>query len=293
MVQGSAIISRFPANLQRMLIHIDWEKTEEIRMRLGLPLMAYQNGRQEFVTAAGERTVRPGDGYTVTREDMDNMLSGLCKQSVYAWQEEMKNGFITVEGGHRVGLCGRAVMEDGHISMLKDISGINFRVAHEVIGACDSLLPDICPGGRVQNTLLISPPQGGKTTILRDLARVLSRNHKVTVVDERSELAGMYKGERQFDLGLQTDVLDGVPKAQGMLMAVRSLSPELMITDEIGLAEDVQAVKQVFNAGCRLITSIHGYDMESVKKSHGDLLQLFDLAIVLSKREGGEAGDAG
>ncbi len=283
---ASNILQKFPSNLRQLLSGVDFTKAEEVRLRLGLPLMVYYGGRHAFISPAGRQSPQPDGAYRVTRADVDNMLSILCDKSIYAWQDEIRNGYLTIEGGHRVGLCGRGVMEDGRLTTLKDISGLNLRIAHEVIGAADGLLPEIRQGSTVQNTLLISPPQCGKTTLLRDIARSLSGQFKVTVVDERSELAGMYKGMRQFDLGHQTDVLDGVPKARGMLMAVRSLSPEVIVTDEIGLREDTDAVRQVFNAGCRLVTSIHGFDLESVRRRNGELLSLFDLAVVLSMRTG-------
>lgn len=285
-MEYAALLNKFPPNVQHLLGHVDFAQAEEIRLRLGLPLMVYYCDGHTCLNRYGQPAGDVRSAYIVTREDMDNTLSILCDKSVYAWQDEIRNGFLTIEGGHRVGLCGRAVMEEGKLVTMKDISGLNVRIAHEVVGACEQLLPDILDGGGVRNTLIISPPQCGKTTILRDLARVLSREHKVTVVDERSELAGMYKGVRQFDLGPQTDVLDGMPKARGMLMAVRSLSPEVIITDEIGLEEDIRAVEQVFNAGSRLVTSIHGYDIESIRHSKGTLLELFDLAIVLTRRDG-------
>lgn len=197
-----------------------------------------------------------------------------------------------------MGLAGQVILQGNDIKMMKDFSGICFRVAREVINCAQTLLAQICTGshGTAVNTLIISPPRCGKTTVLRDLARLLSlgsklsRGQNVVIVDERSEIAGCYRGVPQLDVGPRTDVLDSCPKALGMMMAIRSLSPQVIITDEIGSRQDLQAINDCVNAGVAVITSIHAENLEDVKKRPllNELLNsgVFKTLVVLSRRNG-------
>jgi stage III sporulation protein AA len=217
---------------------------------------------------------------------------------MYSFEEELRNGFITVSGGHRVGVCGRAVIENGRVKLLKDIGYMNFRVAKQVLGAADRVLgylirsPDC-----IYNTLIISPPQCGKTTLLRDIIRRLSsggegdlfRGVKNSLVDERSEIAACSMGIPRNDVGIRTDVLDGCPKAEGIIMMIRSMSPEIVATDEIGRKEDADAIIDAVNAGVKVITTIHGsstadflnkQDLNRIKKG------VFERYVILSKKTG-------
>lgn len=196
----------------------------------------------------------------------------MCQNSVYARQEELKNGFVTLPGGHRAGFCGRTVVENGQIRSLTEISSINLRVAHEIIGVADPVVPALLHGRDIYNTLIISPPACGKTTLLRDIARQLggtTYGFRVGIADERGELAAMHRGVPGCDVGIFTDVYDGCPKAQAMQMLLRGMSPQVVITDELGGEADEGAVRALTYAGVRVICSLHGGSREDALARHG------------------------
>ncbi len=275
------------------------EAAEEIRLKTGKPLMLYDNMAGWFVGSQGNLSEDEKNAYIVKQDDIDQSLEIMSNSSVYAVQDELKNGFITIQGGHRVGLTGKVVMNKERVSVIKDISAMNIRISKQIIGAADDVMKHIMRDeNSLWNTLIISPPQCGKTTMLRDIARQLSygikaygfTGKKVGIVDERSEIAGCYKGVPQNDVGPRTDVLDACPKAYGMTMMIRSMSPDVIITDEIGMEQDISALRQVFNAGVKIITSVHGYSREDIlsRPVLRDLLaeKMFEKVIILSKSRG-------
>ena len=215
---------------------------------------------------------------------------------IYAFDEELKNGYITLRGGHRVGMSGKAVLEQGQIRTLKYIKSFNFRISREVIGAADKIIPFIISGQNICHTLILSPPQMGKTTLLRDIARKISNGFpgfkgvKVGIVDERSEIAGCWHGLPQKSVGIKTDILDGCPKAAGIMMMIRSMSPRVIITDEIGRAEDAMAIHEALNAGISIITSAHASDIQDAlaRPILSGLLenQIFERIVVLGNSLG-------
>ncbi len=244
---------------------------QEVRIREGRPLEAVYDGGYCFVGPDGQMLSGASGAYVPTRRDSLLLLDLLTEHSLYAMEEQLKRGYITVRGGHRVGLSGRTVLENGGVKLMKDIAGFNVRLARERIGVSAPLLPllrdELWPG--IRHTLLISPPMGGKTTLLRDLVRAAScgewspgQRLKVGVVDERSEVAACCGGVPSFDLGPRTDVLDGCPKAEGMMMLIRSMSPQLIAVDELGHAEDAEAVLEAQHAGVRVVATAHGSGYE-------------------------------
>lgn len=233
---------------------------EEIRLNCGFDTV--------LISGGSEYQINNGD--LITFETLDEILNKILDYSYYAHEDDLSNGFITIEGGHRVGICGRVTLIDGNVHLIKDISSLNIRRSREIIGVSDKILSSVVDEetGLISNTLIISPPKCGKTTILRDLARALSyAGYRIGICDERSEIAGCFNGKSTYDLGSRADILDGCPKAKGIIMLIRAMSPDVIITDEIGKLEDVAAIKEALSAGVKVITTIHGDSYEDIISS--------------------------
>jgi stage III sporulation protein AA len=212
-----------------------------------------------YITSKGRITDNYKDGYIVSERDIQRGMELITRSSVYAYENEIKNGYVTLAGGHRVGVCGDVVVEANTISAVRNVHFLNYRFAKEITGCADAYIEEIVSGKRINNTLFVAPPMTGKTTILRDVARCLSlMGYRVSVVDERREIAACSGGAPAFDLGANCDVLSGAPKAEGMLLMLRAMSPDVIITDEIGGADDFDAIKEIKKRGVKIITSIHG-----------------------------------
>ena len=265
---------------------------ERIRQLPGSIIECFEEIRlktfEDTVVISEGREISLHDGKLVTPDLIDETLNRLLDYSYYAYEDELSKGYITIEGGHRVGLCGTVTMKDGKVHLIKDVSSLNIRRSRQIIGVSGKIINSVCDEKRriIRNTLIISPPKCGKTTILRDLARNLSgRGYRVGICDERSEIAGCYNGKSSFDLGSRTDILDGCPKSEGILMLIRSMSPDVIITDEIGRKEDVGAIDSALCAGVKTITTIHGSSYEDVENSAvGELIKrhVFETLIFLS-----------
>lgn len=245
----------------------DWLEIEEIRLRAEAPLTLSIMGESCFMTPSGGITNHENDAYRVCAEEVQGAFAAICENSVYAHLGEIRQGFITLKGGHRVGICGKAVTEGGSVQTFREVSSLNFRIAHEIVGVADGVIDTIVCGSQVESTLLISPPQVGKTTLLRDLIRQISnRGFKVGVCDDRGELAAMYGGVPQNDLGAQTDVVDNAPKAEAIGLLLRTMSPKVIASDEIACAADVEALRLAAGTGVAVIATTHGSDPEEVRR---------------------------
>jgi len=267
---------------------IRFDRLQEIRLRTGQPLYLIYAGNEMMPE-------RGGKYYEVTKEDVRESLEYISHYSLYAYENEMKQGFITIEGGHRVGMTGKVIIEQEKVKNMKHISSINIRVSHEITGCADPILPYIAHNKQMYHTLIVSPPRCGKTTLLRDLIRQISdgndyvRGCTVGVVDERSEIGGCYKGVPQNQIGKRTDVLDCCPKAEGMIMLIRSMAPQVIAVDEIGSGEEIHALEYALHCGCKILATVHGSSMEELmQKPLFDQLikeKRFERYVVLSNRE--------
>lgn len=259
-------------------------EAHEIRLRSGCPIVISLPSENLFVTQSGDPAYTYRSGLlTATRENMDESFRMICSSSVHAHQHEIKNGFVTISGGHRAGICGTAVMENDKIMNIREISSINLRIAREIHGAANEVIRGIGMDGAVCGCLIAGPPGCGKTTVLRDLARQLSCGAlgvlRVAVVDERGEIAATYQGLKQNDLGPCCDILDGYPKGEGIMQAIRSLSPDVVICDEIGSVEDAQAIRCSMNSGTAIIASAHAGSFEELM-ARPQITGLFECGAV-------------
>jgi len=280
------ILEYLGGELQKILKNVDknfFEEIEEIRLRVNKPIIIHKNNQEHTVTKNGNVTSDISLGYRVTESDVMRTIENMSNFSLYAFENELKSGYITLPGGHRVGVSGKAILNRGEVKTINNISGMNIRVSHEIYGCSDSVLKYITEPS-LAHTMIISPPACGKTTLLRDIVRQISDGVKgkfegqtVGVIDERSEIAGCYKGIPQNNVGMRTDVLDGCPKAEGMIMLLRSMSPKVLAVDEIGKKEDIYAIDDIMNAGVKIICTVHGKSIE-------DLQQRDILAEVINKK---------
>lgn len=252
-------------------VELDYDRLQEIRLRTQSPLLIRYEGKEYYVNKDGRLTEEQKDSYMISGAEIQETVGYIGNYSLYAYEEELRQGFITVQGGHRVGMAGKIIMEKNDVKTMKYISFINVRLSHQIKGCADRLMPFLTEGSEIKNTLIISSPRCGKTTLLRDVIRQLSNGSTerkgvtVGVVDERSEIAACYMGVPQNDLGIRTDVLDCCPKAKGMLMLIRTMAPQVIAVDEIGGREDMEAIEAVRNCGCKLLATVHGSSIDDIR----------------------------
>ena len=247
------------------------EELQEIRMRAERPIILKLRERDLILQ------------YNITQAEILQIVERLCENSIYAYKNQICEGFITVKGGHRVGLTGSCVIENGKIINVKHISSLNFRIAREVLNCSTRVLREIIDieNKSIYNTILVAPPGRGKTTMLRDVIRRLSNgideinfNGKTCgVVDERGEIAAMYKGIPQNDVGIRTDIIENVEKNQGIHMLIRTMAPEIIACDEIGSKNDVEAIHYALYSGVKGIFTMHGKNIEDIKNNR----QIYEL----------------
>lgn len=290
-----AIYHYFPRAMINLIHQIDPEVLKqviEIRLRANQPTLLVLMQRESMLSATGGLTDIKEKAYICRLDDIQKIVQMISKNSIYALEEELKLGFITIDGGHRVGLAGKAIMENGHLKALKNIGSLNFRIAKDVVSCSNQIIPYLVENEHILNTLLIAPPRAGKTTLLRDMIRSFSngcnyiKGVQVGVVDERSELAAVKDGVPLFNVGMRTDVLDGCPKAEGILMLIRTMAPVVIVTDELGRKQDVFALCEALHAGVSVISSVHGRSVEDVAQRPyvEDLIKqrFFDRYVVLT-----------
>ena len=269
------LINLFSKNVREILnrVTVNFDEIQEIRLRVAAPLMLVYKNEEYYITRTGEFSKERKDAYISTKNELKETMEYMSNYSLYAFEEELKQGFLTIQGGHRIGVAGKTILNEYGIRTMKYISFINIRLSHQVKGCAVPILPYLYKNqNEIYHTLIISPPKCGKTTLLRDLIRLISDGSNehagmnVGVVDERSEIGACFQGVPQNDLGIRTDILDCCPKAKGMMMLIRTMSPRVIAVDEIGSKEDLEAMEYVMNCGCELIATVHGSSIEDLKQ---------------------------
>lgn len=259
-MEGMDFLSAIPERQREYLKRLSLDGLCEVRLRAGMSLALVFTDGIFYLDKRGKLTKDYREGMTVSSGDIRRGMELITRSSVYAFSEDIKNGFITISGGHRVGISGDATVEKGKIAHMRSVQSLNYRYAREVIGSADHVMGRILEGNRIKNTLITSPPMCGKTTMLRDIARQLSLlGKKVSIVDERGEIAALERGMPSFSLGANCDVLSGVNKAEGMILMLRAMSPDVIITDEIGGKEDFDAIAEIKKRGVSVIASLHSF----------------------------------
>ncbi len=261
---------------------LELKNLTEIRVRINKPLMFSFCGDKKYINVKGEITDKKEDEMPIVfKEDIVNIMALMSSSSVYAYKDEIKRGFITLKEGHRAGICGRSVNGGEYI---KDITSINIRIARDIKRVSDKFIKNILNN----SALIIAPPGCGKTTFLRDVARNLSSlNKNVAIADERCEIAPVVSANAVFDLGDNIDVLSDYKKDLGMLMLLRTMNPDVIITDEIADLSDFKAVEQIVNSGVKVVASFHGGNALEYKnrlEGMGIKRDIFPVKILLNKK---------
>lgn len=259
------------------------QTVNELRLRVG---------REPTAVLGGDELPLPGEG-RVTSRDLELTVEISTQASPQAALEQLRQGYFTLRGGHRLGLCGSVWSEGGQVKNLRRLSSLNLRLAHAVPGCGDRVLRELAADGSFPDTLILAPPGGGKTTLLRDMVRLLSDGVelsplRVGLCDERGEVAALWEGEPQFDVGSRTDILEGCPKARGLLMLLRAMTPQVLACDEITHPDDIGALETCGNCGARLLATVHARRVEELaeKPLYRDLLSrgLFRRAVVVDRQ---------
>ena len=258
--QAAAVLPKTQWNCLCKLGRDSLDGLEELRLRRGFPMTA--------LLPEGEAET---DGPPIGEDDLRQVVENATQASAHTALDRVRQGFVTLRGGHRVGLCGSVVKKEGRIVTLRDISSLSIRVARTVAGQAAALLPQLTEGGVFLSTLILAPPGAGKTTLLRDLVRGLSDGDaglplRVGVADERGEIAALWQGEPQLCIGRHTDVMDGCSKAEGLSILIRGMNPQVVAVDEITDPADVQAAAEAAGCGVALIATAHGCGREDLTR---------------------------
>lgn len=265
----------FPAKENKFwkYVYLNLNVIREIRIRVGKPVLIYINQKEVSLDSEGNIIYIPEKGKRFTYPELQELIDYWCMDSRYAFQDEIKHGYMTIPGGHRIGICGEVVDDmNGNIKTIKYISGVNIRIAHEIKHAANSVISYLYQEEKIVNSMIISPPGAGKTTLLRDMIRRISdgdekhRGKNVCIVDERGEIAACFQGIPQLDIGMRSDILTNCQKRLGMSMLLRTMTPEVIAVDELGSKEEIDLIRTLHGSGCAVFATIHGSSLEEVRK---------------------------
>ncbi|MCL2546845.1 MAG: stage III sporulation protein AB [Oscillospiraceae bacterium] len=280
--QSAIVLPRILRDAAARLTNHDAVNAEEFRLRVGQALSVVVNNKEIALPV------------TVEREHLELLIETVTRGSYYAVSEQLRCGYVTIEGGHRVGWTGTAVVKDGNITALRDFSGACVRIARQVKGVAGSLMAALCPEQKFVSTLILSPPGAGKTTLLRDIIRMISGGsavcaaHRVSLCDERGEVAALWQGKPCFDVGARTDVLNGGTKAENLLMLLRSMAPQVIALDEITAPSDAEALRQCAHCGVELLATAHANNAARFFARPGGkaLKELFKRVVLIDRQNG-------
>lgn len=261
---------------------------QEIRLRSGKELSLTILDNEYLLTSDGSLTNNTSQAIKVEKNDIDYTFKIACQYSIHSFQNEISQGFITVSGGHRIGLCGTAVVKNNSVETIKDISALNIRIARQIIGCSDNLCSSVF-NSELQSVLIVGPPTSGKTTILRDLCRKLGNKHKISIIDERNEISATVNGISQNDIGTFSDLFNSYPKSEGIMTAIRVMSPKIIVCDEIGGENDIFALENAINSGVEIVATAHAGSIDEAltRKGISKLISLgaFDYIVALGTKE--------
>lgn len=257
------VLSVLPQSLRKQAMELsegERNTVEEFRMRAGRPMAGVWDGRE-----------RELGGPAIGQMELQQLLELASHASLHMVLPQLRQGYLTIAGGHRLGLCGRAVMREGEMVNLRPLSSASLRVARQITGAAGPVLEHICPNGKLTGTLILAPPGLGKTTLLRDIVRSVSNGEgcmamRVSLADERGEVAAMWEGVPQLQVGRQTDVMEGCPKGEALMLLLRAMNPQVLAVDEITAQEDVAALELAAGCGAVLLATAHGESREDLKR---------------------------
>lgn len=281
----------FPAEIKKALSRINLENVYELRLRINKPISLNILGKICFLSPKGQ-TMSVNEAIILSKEDMEVVFYSACEHSVFSVNDNIKQGFLTLDGGYRIGITGEIVYDKNEIHTIKNISSLNIRIPHQITG-CAEIALNYCLTNSFENTLIISPPGAGKTTVLRDLAYQISKNniaYNLMIIDERNEISNTINGVSNFNVGLLTDVITNSSKTYGFDNAIRTMRPDIIFTDEIGSNEDISSLRKAYTCGIKIVATIHANSIQDLKnkKELSELLEhkVFRRYVLLSVRNG-------
>ncbi len=260
---------------------------DEIRLTTNKPISVTILSKPYMLSEKGQITDELSDALIVTSEDIDFSFKSACQHSVYSFENQISQGFITTKGANRVGICGTAVIKDGKVYSLKDINSLNIRISRQVKGCAQEVFDSVFKSG-VQSLLISGKPSSGKTTLLRDLSRILGNKHRISIIDRRNEICSVFEGIPQNDTGFFCDIFTMYPFDTDVICAIKAMSPEFLICDEIGTKDDVNSLLYSVNSGVKLICTTHAGSLKQAvnRKYIFPLIEcgVFDKAIYIERK---------